>query len=350
MYSTDNRQFSNTNTLNIIESSNSLKLPDHLGNNYIIKVFGSEIIMGKKFYHVLITCIFVTFPSIVILFVPFEHSSNDLFQIFNSLVVVYLYIITCYFCIRAGMLDPGIFERNHEIENNNSLSEYKHIHKSRTKGIISKIVYCYTCNIVRPPRTSHCAECDNCVERFDHHCIWVGNCIGKRNYGSFILFLFHLNFFGLYTITILSIIISQKFDMIHNSQQMTEDDKDKQLRLIGLIFAVIGFVFLFIFIFTGKLFLLHLHLCMKNMTFYEHLKNRWNEPWKGSNFDKYSLINNFLFLVCRKLPKSHFRESVDSKKRKVKVAKTQLIISNEINGISPFKQDIILGNNNTIIS
>jgi hypothetical protein len=42
--------------------------------------------------------------------------------------------------------------------------------------------WCHTCKIVRPPRASHCPDCDNCVLRFDHHCPFVNNCVGQRNY------------------------------------------------------------------------------------------------------------------------------------------------------------------------
>ena len=62
--------------------------------------------------------------------------------------------------------------------------------------------YCNTCQILRPPRSFHCGICGFCVEVHDHHCPWMGTCIGKRNTRYFILFLFYTGMHALLTFTL----------------------------------------------------------------------------------------------------------------------------------------------------
>ena len=72
---------------------------------------------------------------------------------------------------------------------------------------------------------------------------------------------------------------------------------------IGISIGLIIYIFSLIILFVGKLFLLHFWLCIQNLTFYEHIKEKWNSyPYKNP-FDKKSCWLNFTYLICKKIPK-----------------------------------------------
>jgi len=52
--------------------------------------------------------------------------------------------------------------------------------------------FCFRCQEYKPPRSHHCSDCDRCTLKMDHHCPWVGNCIGYYNHKNFLLFLIYV--------------------------------------------------------------------------------------------------------------------------------------------------------------
>jgi hypothetical protein len=46
--------------------------------------------------------------------------------------------------------------------------------------------FCLHCEIYKTKHAVHCDSCNSCVRVHNHHCVFVNNCIGKRNYKHFL--------------------------------------------------------------------------------------------------------------------------------------------------------------------
>jgi len=104
------------------------------------------------------------------------------------LVGVLLFGLTMIFLGLTSTTDPGILPSNRgmvQAEIDACAASQRTV---EINGATIPLKWCRTCHIFRPPRAAHCAECNVCVERFDHHCPWMGQCIGRRNYRYFLGF------------------------------------------------------------------------------------------------------------------------------------------------------------------
>ena len=214
-----------------------------------------------------------------------------------------LFFLSSFFLFKSGLIDSGILLRGNltdiQMENKNCRSKPTRL---RQLGYIREYKICDTCYIVRPLRSTHCGICDNCIYRFDHHCPWIGTCVGKRNYPYFFFFFFLLNLFQVYTAAVcIAHIVIKILDIKNNIISDTKKKKDSIL--VG---SVIMSLYLIIYvlltmIFTTGLLFYHIRIVKNDMTTKEELKKFFKNPF-GNPYQR-STKSDFNSIIFPKISK-----------------------------------------------
>ena len=303
------------------------------------KIYGKIIfwcnkfgITGRKFYHVFFAFILISIPFIGLLVILIKIREN--IPIHYQLVISsFFYIIEIVNMILGCCTDPGILPRQGQ---DFYYTTNRPLNRKVINGQFIILTYCYSCSFYRPPRTSHCSVCDNCVERFDHHCIWLGTCIGKRNYRYFYCLIASLFISGIFQI------ICSVYYVAFESIKFRKKEDNSLLLIIGLS-SVAFYNILFLLFFLGKLFLIHTYLVLKNITFYEHVKKKLNiyplNPFKKYLFD---VFKRFIFSLPTKSLLVSFLKEKDQKEQNLD--KESIIISK--NNIKEEGKEYIFDNKN----
>lgn len=135
---------------------------------------------------------------------------------------------------------------------------------------IIKLKPCRNCWIIRPPRAVHCIECNLCVEIFDHHCPWLGTCIGKRNYRFFLLFIFCL--FVLIIVNLGICVVVLRNGIVLSSKNVGFFFRSSGAAMFFMLFMAIALIP------VGGLCSFHMYLLCIGLTTNEAMKKKYYFP------------------------------------------------------------------------
>ncbi|KQJ94775.1 protein S-acyltransferase 8 [Brachypodium distachyon] len=272
------------------------------GNN-IIWCHG-RLIFGPDAKATLLSFALIASPVVVFCIFVARHLVH-FFPAYNAgyaipVVTIVLTVHVLLLLFFTSSQDPGIVPRNshppveefsHDASAPHTL-QFPRIKEVMVNGIPVRVKYCETCMIYRPPRCSHCSKCDNCVERFDHHCPWVGQCIGQRNYRYFFWFVSSAAVLCFYVFSMCALYISLIMKRGHHS--VVEAIKESPASV-----AVMAYCFI-CFWFVGGLTGFHSYLIATNKTTYENLKYKYNN--QPNAFDRGCMHNCFEVLCTKRKP------------------------------------------------
>ncbi|KAJ7510016.1 DHHC palmitoyltransferase-domain-containing protein [Mycena galericulata] len=215
----------------------------------------------------------------------------------------YLALITISSMLATATRDPGILPRNLDLD-----PPYPTTSPSdggmrapmprdlKVRADVVRVKYCPTCKTYRPPRSSHCKMCDNCVDGCDHHCQWVNNCVGRRNYTTFFVLLLSA------TTTLVLVIVTAALHLYLLTRWEGLDFKGALRHGAG---SAVAFCLAIAVIWpVAALMSYHMRLLLLNVTTIEQIRNQAHKtlipgPAPPNPFSHGSWRRNLLAVLCR---------------------------------------------------
>ncbi|KAJ7273269.1 hypothetical protein C8J57DRAFT_1317350 [Mycena rebaudengoi] len=200
-----------------------------------------------------------------------------------SIVGAYLALITISTMLATATRDPGILPRDLDPD-----PPYPTTSPSdggmrapmprdlKVRADVVRVKYCPTCQIYRPPRSSHCKVCDNCVDGCDHHCQW--------------------------TTTLVLVICTSALHLVFLSHRESLDAKHALARGAGS--AVVFCLSIAVIWPVGALLTYHMRLLLLNVTTIEQIRNQAHKslipgPAPPNPFSHGTWRRNLLQVLCR---------------------------------------------------
>jgi palmitoyltransferase len=196
-------------------------------------------------------------------------------------------------------------EKKENSEKNKKKSETAEIND---EPVLIETRFCTVCCLEQPLRAKHCRECGKCVALHDHHCPWLGICIGEKNRFYFWWYLL----FECALLWISAVVLVLSFESRIGLSWILSN----LVRVLLLV--VVGFFVVMVTCLLGY----HTFLAMANQTTWENVS--WEKisylkqkaKSEGSPFSK-GLRFNLWFYCCKKLPDGYTlwiitRSEVDS--------------------------------------
>ena len=176
-----------------------------------------------------VVCIFLLMMLITLTFNILLTLSMSLYYTLGFIILLVSLDAICF--IRASQSDQIYIKKNQDLEFINLLETF------------DSESLCPTCEVIRLPRSRHCNICNKCVDRYDHHCPWINNCVGKSNHLSFF---FHLVLIVIYCLTSVIVSIQVLCAPMLNEEETAQSSQQLQKHVEGIFVIVnlsLGVVF-----------------------------------------------------------------------------------------------------------